>query len=85
FCMDQSTSTTDPVIGTLDNVTNIVSAIAGFIAVLMIVIAGFQMITSSGNSEKISTARNTIIYAAVGLIVIAIARLIIEFIINKTA
>ena len=67
----------------VNGVINIITAIAGFVAVIMIIVAGFQMITSSGKPEKISTARNTIIYASVGLIVIALARIIIGFIISK--
>jgi hypothetical protein len=84
FCQDSQT--TNPIIGTgglLNGVINIITAIAGFVAVIMIIVAGFQMITSSGKPEKISTARNTIIYASVGLIVIALARIIIGFIISK--
>lgn len=84
FCQD--TGTTNPIVGSggvLTIVINIISAVAGFVAVIMIVISGFQMITSNGNPEKISDARNIIIYSSVGIVVIAIARLIILFITNK--
>jgi len=84
FCQD--TGTTNPIVGSggiLTIVINIISVVAGFVAVIMIVVSGFQMITSSGNPEKISNARNIIIYASVGIVVIAIARLIILFITNK--
>ena len=84
FCQDHST--TNPILapgGVLNKVTNIVTAIAGFIAVIMIIVAGFQMITSSGNPEKISNARNVIIYASIGLIVVVLARVIILFIGHK--
>ncbi len=86
FCKD--TQTTNPIIGTngvLNDVINIITAIAGFVAVIMIIVAGLQMITSSGKPEKISSARNTIIYASVGLIVIALARIIIGFIISRVS
>ncbi|HUY53108.1 MAG TPA: pilin [Candidatus Dormibacteraeota bacterium] len=84
FCKD--TQTTNPIIGTngvLNDVINIITVIAGFVAVIMIIVAGLQMITSSGKPEKISNARNTIIYASIGLIVIVLARIIIGFIISR--
>jgi hypothetical protein len=81
FCKDQSTK--DPIFGTLNDAINIVTAIAGFVAVVLIVVSGFQMITSGGNPDKLATARNTIIYASIGLVIIALARIIIGFIINK--
>ena len=42
FCKDKST--TDPVIGTLNLVTNLITGIAGFVAVVMIIISGFKMV-----------------------------------------
>lgn len=81
FCKDKST--TDPVIGTLNLVTNLITGIAGFVAVVMIIISGFKMVSSSGNPEKISQARTTIIYSLVGLLLIALARTIILFIVRK--
>ena len=83
LCQSQ---TSDPIYGkgsVLNGVINIITAIAAFVAVVMIIISGLQMITSSGNPEKISNARNVIIYASIGLIVIALARIIIIFITNK--
>jgi hypothetical protein len=84
FCSDQKNNN-DPVIRTLNDAINIITAIAGLVAVIMIIVSGLQMISSSGNSEKISNARNTILYASIGLVVIAVARIIIGFIINKVA
>lgn len=54
--------------------------LAAVISFLVIVIAGFRFIISSGEPEKIATARRTIIYAAVGLIVSLSATAIVGFI-----
>jgi hypothetical protein len=83
FCKDKSTNS--PVRVVLHDAINIITAIAGFVAVIMIVVSGLQMVSSNGNPEKISTARNTIIYACIGLVVIALARIIIGFIINRVS
>ena len=88
FCIDTpqgKNGTNNPVIAIINDVTNIISAIAGVVAIVMIVISGFQMVSSSGNSEKIANARNTIIYSAIGLIIIALARIIVWFILSKVS
>lgn len=47
------------------------------IAILMVVYGAFQMVTSTGDPDKFSTARKTIMYAIVGLAVILVSRGII--------
>jgi hypothetical protein len=69
--------------GILTTATNILSLVAGIIAVIIIVIAGIQMTLSGGDGQKVSNSRNTIIYAAVGIAVIIFARALVLFIINK--
>lgn len=54
--------------------------VAGFIAVLMMVIGGISYITSAGDSGKVTKAKNTIIYAAIGLVLVALASFITDFI-----
>jgi hypothetical protein len=62
---------------------DVFSAIVGIIAVVVIIISGLQIIMSGGNSEKISNARDRIIYASIGLVVVAIAQIIVMFVISK--
>lgn len=69
--------------GTLRKVTRLIAAIAGVAAVIMILIGGIMYITSGGDAGKVSSAKNTIIYAAVGLVVIATAQAITTFVIGK--
>ncbi|HEY5267760.1 MAG TPA: pilin [Candidatus Saccharimonadales bacterium] len=59
---------------------NIVFSIIGAISVLIIIIAGFKFITSSGKPEQVARAKDTIIYAAVGLIVCIFAVTIVSFV-----
>jgi len=84
-CQDKSASDPSPVYGPngiLTKVANLLAVVGGIIAVVMIMVAGLKMVTSSGDSKKFSEARNTIIYAAVGIVVIVLARVIIEFILR---
>lgn len=68
--------------GLLMKITNIVAAIAGIAAVIIIVLAGLRMVTSGGSTEDIAGARRALIYAVVGLVVIALARVIIGLILG---
>jgi hypothetical protein len=65
----------------LQDILNIVFAISGAIAVLIIVLAGFKYITSGSDPGAVSTAKNAIIYALVGLVVIMFAFAIVNFVI----
>ncbi len=54
-------------------IVSIFSIIIGITAVLMIIYGGFRYITSGGDSGKVGNAKNTLIYAIIGLIVVALA------------
>lgn len=64
-------------------ILNILSWVAGVISVFMIIIAGIRFALSGGDSGAIASARNTIIYALVGLAVVALAQVIVRFVINN--
>ncbi len=63
----------------LSQITGIVFGIVAAVSVLMIVIAGVKFVTSNGNPESVAKARNTMIYAAVGLVVSLSAEAIVAF------
>ncbi len=69
--------------GLLDNIVNIFSAIVGVVAVIMIIVGGLRYITSGGDSSRVGSAKTTIIYALVGLVVVVLAQLIVHFVINQ--
>lgn len=68
---------------TVTNLLNWFFVLAAIISFLVIVIAGFRFIISSGEPEKIATARRTIIYAAIGLIVSLSATAIVTFVVQR--
>lgn len=76
----------DPILGNdgiIINVANYIAWFAGAIAVIMIIFAAFRFVKSSGDSAKVTAARETIIYALIGLVVIVLARVITGFVISK--
>ncbi len=69
--------------GLIKDVINFFSAFVGIIAVIMIVYGGFKYITSGGDSGNITGAKNTIIYAIIGLVIVAMAQFIVQFVLEK--
>ena len=62
---------------------NFLSIIVGLAAVIMIIVAGLRYVTSSGKEEGVKTAKNTILYAIIGLVVVALAQIIVRFTLSK--
>lgn len=64
---------------------DIFSLIVGVIAVVMIIIGGLKYITSGGDSNSVSSAKNTLLYAVIGLVVVVLAQAIVFFVLDETA
>jgi hypothetical protein len=64
-------------------VVNLLSVIVGITAVIMIMISGFKYVTSGGDSSSVASAKNTLIYAIIGLVVVAFAQAIVKFVLQK--
>ena len=64
-------------------IVNIFSVLVGIVAVIMIIWGGFKYITSGGDSGNITGAKNTIIYAIIGLVIVALAQFIVQFVLDK--
>jgi len=67
----------------IKTIVNIVSIIVGAVAVLMIIVGGFRYVTSGGSAEGTKAARQTIVYAIIGLVVVALAQIIVHFVLNN--
>ncbi|HSX05971.1 MAG TPA: pilin [Candidatus Saccharimonadales bacterium] len=74
---------TDKINSIITTVINIFSLVVGVVSVIMIIVGGFRYITSGGESSNISSAKNTIIYALIGLVVVALAQFIVQFVLNR--
>lgn len=78
---DPNTSPT--VAGIIKTVINILSFIVGAIAIIMIIVGGLKYVTSAGDSNSISSAKNTIIYALVGVVVVIFAQALVRYVIFR--
>lgn len=79
------TDTTTKVNSILVLVINIFSLVVGVVAVIMIIIGGLKYITSGGESSNVTSAKNTILYAIVGLVIVALAQVIVHFVLQKVS
>jgi hypothetical protein len=71
--------------GIINKVADVIAYIAGAVAVIMVVYGGFKYIVSNGDPQKITSARQIITYALIGLVVVLLAKLILSFVINRLA
>jgi len=61
---------------------NIAMMAAGMVAVIYLIIGGFRYVTSGGNAEAIEGAKATILNAIIGLIIIFISFLLVNYILT---
>jgi hypothetical protein len=81
---DCSTSdATERVNNLIRTIVNLLSAVVGIVAVIMIIFGGLRYITSGGNDTSVTGAKNTILYAIIGLIIVALAQVLVRFTLNK--
>lgn len=67
----------------ITNIINIFSWVVGIISVIMIIVGGLKYILSGGDSNSVSSAKNTILYAVVGLVIVAFAQIIVLFVLDR--
>jgi len=70
--------------GIIRFVVQTLSWILGIAAVIMVILSGFKYITAAGDSGKITSAKNTLIYALIGLVVAALAQFMVTFVLKST-
>src|SRR4051812_11673489 len=82
-CQASGTDATAQINNIVHTTVNLLSFIVGIVAVIMIMIGGFRYITSGGNDTSVTAAKNTILYAVIGLVVVALAQIIVRFTLSK--
>lgn len=66
----------------INNIINMLLFIIGAVAVIMIIIGGIRYVTSNGDSAQTTSAKNTVLYAVVGLVVALMAFAIVNFVLR---
>ena len=64
----------------LANIINLALFAAGALALIFVLIGGFQYVISAGNPQNISQAKRTITNAIIGLVIVMLALVIVRFV-----
>lgn len=68
--------------GLFKKIVNIMLFIVGAVAVIMLIIGGIRYVTSNGAQDQVTSAKNTIMYAIIGIIVAILAFAIVNFVVE---
>ena len=69
--------------GILINIINVVLGFLALIAVIIVLIGGFEWMTAGGSDDKVANAQKRLKYGLIGLVIIFLAYAIVTFVINK--
>lgn len=69
----------------IHGIVNLLLFIVGVAAVIMLIIGGLLYVVSSGDSKRVETAKNTILYAVIGIVVALAAGAIVNWIFGRFA
>lgn len=69
--------------GAFRQITNTILYIVGVIAVIMLIIGGIRYVISGGDAKKVTDAKNTVLYAIIGLVIAVFAYAIVNFVITS--
>lgn len=69
--------------GIFRTITNVLLYIIGAVAVIMLIIGAIRYVVSGGDSGAVTSAKNTILYAVVGIVVALLAYAIVNFVIGS--
>ena len=69
--------------GIWNRILNTFTFIIGAIAILMLIIGGLRYVTSNGDSTQLTSAKNTILYAIIGIVIAVMANAIVNFVLTN--
>ena len=86
-CGSSTSNATDlfGVNGIFNQAANVLIFLIGAVSVLVLIYGGFQYVTSTGDKSRVENAKNTILYAIIGIVVAILAYAIVSFVIGAFA
>ena len=82
-CNVEETKDENSLMKRVQTIINVVISVLGIVTVVMIIIGGVQYITSSGDTAKLTKAKNTIMYGVIGLVIALLAFAIVNFVLSN--
>ncbi|MBR5408525.1 hypothetical protein IK112_01080 [Candidatus Saccharibacteria bacterium] len=80
---EKATGDSRDLMSILNLIINVALGVIGFVAVVMIIMGGVQYTTSSGDTAKVTKAKNTIMYGVIGLVIALLAFAIVNFVLQN--
>jgi hypothetical protein len=74
---------TNPVIKVMRTALQIMTVILGVMATIVVIVSGLKYITAGGDTSAIESARRSLTYALVGLVIAALAQILVSFVLEK--
>ena len=68
--------------GVVDSITSTILYVLGFISVVMLIIGGVKYALSAGDAKAVTDAKNTILYALIGLAIAILSYSIVKFVVG---
>ncbi len=84
-CKNTPVATADSLESKISHLINLFSVVVGIVAVVMVIYGGFRYVTSGGKQESVTNAKNTLLYAVVGLVIVALSQAIVHFVLRNTS
>ncbi len=67
----------------IKNIINVMLIVIGIVAVIMLIVGGFRYVLSNGNEKSVSGAKDTILYAVIGIVVALLSFAIVNFVLAR--
>ncbi len=74
---------TATLVGSIINIVNALLVLAAIAAIVFIIIGGVRYVTAQGDEDAVALAKNTVIYAIIGIIIILLAAVIVNFFVSQ--
>lgn len=79
----QPSGTPSELNGQITIITNTMLLAIGVVSVIMLIVGGFRYVLSNGNEKAVTGAKDTILYAIIGIIVALLAYAIVNFVLGR--
>ncbi|QQS18971.1 hypothetical protein IPL68_02845 [Candidatus Saccharibacteria bacterium] len=83
-CKDDTPGGGTQIDSVIKTVVRILGVVAGIVAVIMIIVSGIKYISSGGDSSKVASAKSALVYAIVGLFIVALSQVIVRFVLSQS-
>ncbi len=71
--------------GVVNNITSTILYVIGILSVIMLIVGGVKYAMSAGDAKAVTDAKNTILYALIGLVIAILAYAIVNFVLGVIA